>query len=128
MRQLTSCPEILMVVQKSTKNELVFVADLGGTHLRAAIIDSTGVIRYQIKVSTPHTDKPNEIVRALVNAAKECEQQAREFGWQLRWKANWNGGRIWRTMRIRQRSVRCGKGLRAVTPQSFASRSAPVWA
>src|SRR5262249_26787071 len=83
MRQLTSCPEILMVVQRSTKNELVFVADLGGTHLRAALIDSTGVIRYQIKVSTPHTDKPNEIVRALVNAAKECEQQAREFGGEI---------------------------------------------
>src|SRR4029453_14509063 len=59
-------------------NDLVFVADLGGTHLRAALIDRCGNIRYQLKTSTPRVQKPDEIVRALVASARECEQQARE--------------------------------------------------
>ena len=58
--------------------DLVFVADLGGTHLRAALIDRCGTIRYQVKTSTPRAQNPNEIVRALVNAARECERQTRE--------------------------------------------------
>jgi glucokinase len=59
-------------------NDLVFVADLGGTHLRAALIDRCGTIRHQLKTSTPRAQKPDEIVRALVTAARECERQTRE--------------------------------------------------
>jgi glucokinase len=59
-------------------NDLVFVADLGGTHLRAALVDRCGTIRYQLKTSTPHAQKPDEIVRALVTAAHECEQKTRD--------------------------------------------------
>ncbi len=55
--------------------DLVFVADLGGTHLRAAAVDSNGQIQYQLKRSTPQAEKPNEIVRALVTAAREVEQR-----------------------------------------------------
>lgn len=54
--------------------DLVFVADLGGTHLRAAAVDSNGQIQSQLKRSTPQAEKPNEIVRALVSAAREIEQ------------------------------------------------------
>jgi glucokinase len=62
-----------MTFQDKSSLDLVFVADLGGTHLRAACVDATGSIKYQLKQSTPQADKPNEIVRALVNAARECE-------------------------------------------------------
>ncbi len=54
--------------------DLVFVADLGGTHLRAAAVDGSGRIQCQLKRSTPLAEKPNEIVRALVTAAREIER------------------------------------------------------
>ncbi|HLA12042.1 MAG TPA: ROK family protein [Pyrinomonadaceae bacterium] len=58
----------------------VFAADLGGTHLRAAIVDCSGQIGHQIKTSTPQAETPNEIVRMLVSAARECEQHAKQLG------------------------------------------------
>jgi glucokinase len=60
--------------------KLVFSADLGGTHLRAAAIDEVGEIYHQLKLPTPQSAKPNEIVRALVEAARECEQQVEGRG------------------------------------------------
>lgn len=60
--------------------QFVFAADLGGTHLRGAIVDSEGRIHHQLKRHTPHAEKPNEIVRALVAAARECEENARTEG------------------------------------------------
>lgn len=62
------------------KTQLVFAADLGGTHLRAAAIDEKGKIYYQVKVSTPQSSKPDDIVRALVEAARECERQTSSRG------------------------------------------------
>jgi len=53
----------------------VFAADLGGTHLRSAIIDQTGKIGFRLKQRTPSAQKPEEIVDALVAVARECEQQ-----------------------------------------------------
>lgn len=57
-------------------SDLVFVADLGGTHLRAGTVNCQGAIQYRLKRNTPHAEKPNEIVRALVSAARECEEKA----------------------------------------------------
>jgi glucokinase len=54
---------------------LVFAADLGGTHLRAATVDRKGQIHFRLKQQTPQAKKADEIVRALVLAARECEKQ-----------------------------------------------------
>jgi len=51
----------------------VLAFDLGGTHLRAAIIDQDGTIHFSVKHQTPRTTVPDEIVSALVIAARECE-------------------------------------------------------
>jgi glucokinase len=56
-------------------NGLVFAADLGGTHLRAALVDAEGKIHFRQKQATPQAEKPDEIVRALVLALRECEEQ-----------------------------------------------------
>lgn len=61
---------------RTLKKDWVFAADLGGTHLRAAVVDREGHIHHQIKRSTPQAEKPNEIVRALVAAANECSIKA----------------------------------------------------
>src|SRR5712675_2213061 len=53
----------------------VFAADLGGTHLRSAIVDQIGKIGFRLKQRTPPAQKPEEIVDALVAAVREGEQQ-----------------------------------------------------
>lgn len=53
----------------------VFAADLGGTHLRTAIVDESGVISFRVKQKTPLTTA-EDIVRALVSTARECETQS----------------------------------------------------
>jgi glucokinase len=70
----------LMAHVDPSKPSLVFAADLGGTHLRAAAIDDKGEIYYQVKKSTPQSPEPNEIVRALVEAARDCEQKTMSRG------------------------------------------------
>lgn len=54
----------------------VFAADLGGTHLRAATVDPSGRIHFRLKHSTPQAENPDEIVKALVQAVRECEKQS----------------------------------------------------
>lgn len=63
-----------------SKSELVFAADLGGTHLRVATIDREGKIQTRLMQLTPQAEKPNEIVRALIDAAHKCEAKAVEQG------------------------------------------------
>ena len=55
---------------------LVFAVDLGGTHLRVALVDDSGKILQHIKQETPRGDSPDELLDALVNAAREwdCDQ------------------------------------------------------
>ncbi|MFN2516704.1 MAG: ROK family protein, partial [Pyrinomonadaceae bacterium] len=60
--------------------DLVFAADLGGTHLRGATVDRNGKIHCRLMQPTPQAEKPNEIVRALVDAAHQCERQATAQG------------------------------------------------
>ena len=52
---------------------LVFAVDLGGTHLRVALVDDSGKILQHLKQETPKGDSPDEILDALVNAALEWD-------------------------------------------------------
>ena len=54
---------------------LIFAADLGGTHLRAATVDRTGRIHFRLKQNTPQVEDAEQIVEALVAAVNECEKQ-----------------------------------------------------
>ena len=56
---------------KNGSNDLIFAADLGGTHLRAATVDSRGRIHFRAKQNTPQGTDPNEIVAAVVHAVHE---------------------------------------------------------
>lgn len=63
-----------------SESDLVFAADLGGTHLRGATVDRNGKVYCRLMQSTPQAEEPIEIVRALVDAAHECERQAARQG------------------------------------------------
>jgi glucokinase len=63
-----------------TSAPLVFAVDLGGTHLRAATIDENGHIHFRLKQKTPATDDPQEIVSALIAAARVCDEQSKAAG------------------------------------------------
>jgi glucokinase len=56
-----------------SSESLVFAVDLGGTHLRAALIDDGGRIFKQLKQETPKGDSALCIVNALVNAARQWD-------------------------------------------------------
>jgi glucokinase len=66
--------------KSNSKSDLIFSADLGGTHLRAAIVDRAGRIHYRLKQPTPQAEKPDGIVHALVDAAREGEKQTARLG------------------------------------------------
>ena len=53
---------------------LVFAVDLGGTHLRAALVDSTGKIHTQLKRHTPKDNSPQVVVDALASIADEWDR------------------------------------------------------
>lgn len=59
----------------SSESDLIFVADVGGTYLRAATVDSDGNLHHRVKHPTPPSEKPDDIVQALVDAAHECESR-----------------------------------------------------
>ncbi len=63
---------------------VVFAADLGGTHLRAATIDEKGRIHFRLKRNTPQAETPDEVVRALVLAVRECEEHCAAAGKGIR--------------------------------------------
>lgn len=62
------------------KPEFVFAADLGGTHLRVATVDRNGKIYCRQMQPTPQAEKPNEIVRAFIDAVHKCERSTAEQG------------------------------------------------
>lgn len=62
------------------KPHFVFAADLGGTHLRVAAVDVKGQIYFRQVQLTPQADQSDEIVHALIAAARECERQLVELG------------------------------------------------
>lgn len=51
--------------------KLVLAADLGGTHLRAALIDHAGEIHSHVKHETPRGTEPAFVVDALARAGEE---------------------------------------------------------
>jgi len=62
--------------KKSGQNRrLVFAADLGGTHLRAATIDELGRVHFHVKQKTPAAQSADQIVGELVRAARDGERQ-----------------------------------------------------
>ena len=52
---------------------VVFAVDLGGTHLRMALVDDAGSIHKQTKQETPKSDSAEDIIAALVAAAQQWE-------------------------------------------------------
>src|SRR5689334_12207881 len=67
------------LISEQTCN-LVCAADLGGTHLRVAVVDSSGHIHFRLKQSTPQEASPDGILQSLVSAVGECEVQAKQNG------------------------------------------------
>jgi len=65
---------------KDGARQFVFAADLGGTHLRVAVVDAQGEIFCRQMQATPQAEKPAEIVRALINAMSACEDEVAERG------------------------------------------------
>lgn len=61
-----------MTEQNKSSANLIFAADLGGTHLRGAVVDRNGVIHAQRKRQTPLESSPQAVVRALIDVANEC--------------------------------------------------------
>jgi glucokinase len=68
----------------SAESELVIAADLGGTNLRAATVDRQGKIHERTKQHTPKAEKASEIVRAIVEAARDCERRSLDRGTRIR--------------------------------------------
>jgi glucokinase len=60
----------------SGSKNLIFAADLGGTHLRAATVDERGQIHFRSKQSTPQGTDPYAIVAAVVNAVHEYKKES----------------------------------------------------
>lgn len=68
---------------KGDLQPVVFAADLGGTHLRVATVDLDGQIHNRQMQPTPQAERPNEIVRALLEAIREAEASAAASGRQI---------------------------------------------
>jgi len=59
-----------------TDRKLIFAADLGGTHLRAATVDQKGRIHSRFKQNTPQVKDAHAIVDAIVSAVREFQKAA----------------------------------------------------
>ena len=57
------------------KCSLIFAADLGGTHLRAATVDQHGRIHARFKQNTPQVADASAIVDAIVAAVHEVQKE-----------------------------------------------------
>ncbi|CDM64103.1 ROK family protein [Pyrinomonas methylaliphatogenes] len=64
--------------------EIVIAVDLGGTNLRAAAVDRCGRINNHVRYQTPHTDDAEDIVHAIIAAARECERRSAVDGARVR--------------------------------------------
>ncbi len=61
-------------------NELILACDLGGTNLRMAVVNDAGEILHLVKVATPKTENPDEIVRQLAQIAEQCRAAVQQVG------------------------------------------------
>ena len=69
-----SCGKGIVAADK-TDSGLIFAADLGGTHLRAATVDRNGRIHSRFKQNTPQVKDATAIVDAIVGAVHECSSE-----------------------------------------------------
>jgi glucokinase len=58
---------------------LIFAVDLGGTYLRVAAVDSVGRIVSRLRLKTPQTDNPQDIVRVLAGALTEVQREVNQI-------------------------------------------------
>lgn len=65
-----------MEAADKTDRKLIFAADLGGTHLRAATVDRKGHIHARFKQNTPQVKDANAIVDMIVTAVHEFQKAA----------------------------------------------------
>ena len=56
-----------------SSERIVFAVDLGGTHLRVALVDDTGRILKQHKQDTPKGDSAEDIIDALVQVSERWD-------------------------------------------------------
>ena len=63
----------------NTNSGLIFAADLGGTHLRAATVDRKGCIHSRFKQNTPQDADATAIVDAVVTAVHEFQNGGAEI-------------------------------------------------
>ena len=68
---------------KAEDKSVVLAFDLGGTHLRAALIDRAGEILTQLKSETPEEASADQVIRALVEAERRCRAEAKVASDQL---------------------------------------------
>lgn len=61
--------------KNQSSDSLVFAVDLGGTHLRVALVDDTGRILTHLKQETPKGDSAGCLVNALANAAEQWSDE-----------------------------------------------------
>src|ERR1043165_2552867 len=61
--------------KNQSSDRLVFAVDLGGTHLRVALVDDTGRILKQLKQETPRGDSASCIINTLANAAEQWSDE-----------------------------------------------------
>jgi glucokinase len=59
--------------------EIVLAADLGGTNLRMAAVDSEGTILCRARRETPCGDGAEKIMRAIVESANECRENCADL-------------------------------------------------
>ena len=62
--------------KNQSSDRLVFAVDLGGTHLRVALVDDSGRILTQLKQETPKGDSVNCIINALASAAERWSPES----------------------------------------------------
>lgn len=55
-------------------NKVVLACDLGGTNLRMAAVGPDGEIHHRTKRDTPKSDRADEVVRTIVESARECAE------------------------------------------------------
>jgi glucokinase len=70
----------LAAISSNQRPERVFVVDLGGTHLRTAVVERSGTIHFHAKQKTPSDKTVQAIVDAIVLAARECDRQSADLG------------------------------------------------
>src|SRR5437868_6286004 len=63
------------MLKNQSSASLVFAVDLGGTHLRVALIDANGKILQQSRQDTPKGDSAGCIINALANVSEKWRER-----------------------------------------------------